>query len=254
MSTGAVGDPVASPAIPGVLTPRDWLDPPSTRDPVGHRRWTLDEVRRMDQGGVLAQVGPVELHDGILFPVGGRTGPLRFTRAQYHRLGEAGVLRPDERVELIRGSIYVMSPIGTRHVGTLDCIADALRAALQGRAHVRTQSPIALPDESEPEPDLVVVPSRADYYRSEHPRAKDAWLLVEVMDSSRAYDRGVKLPEYAAAGVPETWLADIRAERFEVHRRPLDGVYTESFTRQRGQTISIEAFPDIVLDISQILG
>ena len=133
---------------------------------------------------VLAQVGRVELLDGVLFPVGGGDGPLRFTREQYHQMGEVGVFRPGERVELIEGVIYAMSPIGCRHSGTLEFFADRLREALGGRALVRTQNPIALPDASEPEPDVAAVRRRTDYYRREHPRAGDVFLVVEVMDSS----------------------------------------------------------------------
>lgn len=252
MSTGAMNQHAESVPVPEMPTPWAWLDPPSVSDPVTRRRFTVADLDRMDEGGVLAQVGRVELLDGVLFPVDG-DGPLRFTREQYHRMAEVGVFRPDERVELIAGVIYAMSPIGCRHSGTLEFFADKLRDALQGRALVRTQNPIELPDASEPEPDVAVVRRRADYYRREHPRAGDVLFVVEFMDSSAPYDRGVKLPDYAQAGVPEAWFVDLRRERFEVHRKPVDGVYTESFVRLKHETISPEAFPDIVLDIAEIL-
>ena len=245
--------PLDAPGVPEMLTPWEWLDPPSTRDPVIRRKFTIHDLDRMDEAGVLAQVGRVELLDGVLFPVGGGDGPLRFTRDQYHRMGEAGVFRPGERVELIDGVIYAMSPIGSRHSGSLEFFADRVRDGLRGRALVRTQNPIALPDASEPAPDVAVVRRRADYYRREHPRAGDILLVVEFMDSSAPHDRGVKLPDYAQAGIPEVWFADLRRGRFEVHRKPADGVYAECFVRLMHESVSPEAFPEIVLNVAEIL-
>ena len=246
-----------------MLTPWEWLDPPSVSDPVARRRFTIHDFDLMEEGGVFVQNGRVELLDGVILVAGGGDGPLRFTREQYHRMGEIGILRSGERVELIEGVIYAMSPIGCRHSGTLEFFAHRLRDVLGGRALVRTQNPIELPDVSEPQPDVAVVRPRADYYRREHPRADyywrehpragDVFLVVEFMDSSAPYDRGVKLPDYARAGIPEAWFVDLRRERFEIHLKPIDGVYTESFVRLKHESISPEAFPDIVLQIAEIL-
>jgi Uma2 family endonuclease len=246
-------DPLDTSTVPEMLTRWEWFDPPSLTDPVVRRQFNVDELDRMDEDGVLEQCGRLELLDGILFPVGGSDGPLRFNREQFRRMKAAGVLRRGERVELIGGVIYSMNPVGSRHCGTLEFFAERLREALRGRALVRTQSPIELPDHSEPAPDVALVRTRSDYYRRSHPRAGDVLLVVEFMDSSAAYDRGVKQPDYAEAGVPELWLADLRRERFEVHRKPVDGVYSESFVRLKHESASPEAFPDIVLNLAEIL-
>jgi Uma2 family endonuclease len=254
MSPEASSEAGLAAVAPEKPTPWAWCDPISVHDPVRIRRFTIDEFERMSEAGVLAQVGRAELIEGLIFPVGGGDGPLRFTNQQYHRLAEIGLLGPKERVELIEGVIYSMSPIGSRHGGTLDFLSDELKFALRGRAVVRVQNSILFSLGSEPEPDIAVVQYRADYYRHELPRPQHVLLVVEIMESSATYDRGVKLPSFAREGIPEVWLADLRADRFDVHRKPLNGVYTESFARHRGQTLSPEAFPDVVLSVDAILG
>lgn len=252
MSTGATTDPVAARDSRLAHPTLGGMDPVTVRDPVSFRRFSAEDLDRIAESEGIADRGVLELRDGLLFRRDDG-GAFRFTVEQYYRLAEIGVLRREERVELIEGVIYSMSPIGSRHSGSLESFVDLLKAALQGRAQVRTQNPIQLPDGSEPEPDVAVVRPRRDYYRGNHPTPADVLLVVEFMDSSTAYDRGVKLTAYALAGIPEVWLADLRRRRFEVHRKPADGLYTESFVRSKGQTVSPEAFPDVVLNVAETL-
>jgi Uma2 family endonuclease len=135
-------------------------------------------------------------------------------------MGEAGILGPELRTELIDGEVIEMPPIGHPHAGTVDLLADRLGEAVKKRALIRVQGPIWLDDYSEPLPDITLLRPRADYYRSAHPGPADVLLLIEVADSSLAYDREVKLPRYALAEVPEVWLVDLAARRLLVHRRP----------------------------------
>ena len=129
----------------------------------------------------------------------------QFTRADYHAMGRAGILTAGDRVELLEGEIIVMSPIGTRHASCVDRLTHALTTSnrLAGRALVRVQSPLAESDRSEPQPDLMLLAHRDDWYAREHPGPADVLLLVEVADSSLDYDRDTKIPTYAAAGIRE---------------------------------------------------
>ncbi len=178
----------------------------------------------------------------------------RFSVDDYHRMAEAGILGEDDRVELIDGEVITMSPIGLRHLSCVDRLNALLVGGLGPRAIVRVQGSVRLGDRSEPEPDLVLLRPRDDFYGTSPATAGDVLTLIEVMDSSAPYDRGTKLGLYARAGVAEVWLVDLNQERVELHRRPLSGVHTEILIRPRGQTVSPEAFPDLVLAVDAILG
>src|SRR5690606_20818239 len=117
-----------------------------------------------------------------------------------------GILRPDDRVELIEGEIIDVAPIGSRHAGTVDYLATALTTAVARRAIVRVQGPVTLDAYSQTEPDVALLRPRSDYYRAAHPTPSDVLLLVEVAEASLRYDRGVKIPLYARSGVAEVWL------------------------------------------------
>jgi len=150
----------------------------------------------------------------------------RLTVEDYYRMGEAGILRPDERVELIEGEIIDMAPIGTWHSAAVDQLAALLHGALGDKAIVRCQNPVSIDDHSEPEPDFALLRRRSDFYRTAHPRPHDLLLIIEVAESSLAYDRDVKVPLYARHGVPEVWLIDLEGRRVTRYRTPADGAYT----------------------------
>jgi Uma2 family endonuclease len=129
-----------------------------------------------------------------------------FTVQEYHRMGEAGILHPEERVELIDGEIVQMSPISYRHALCVNRANTIFIQAFGNRANVSPQSPLRLSDWSEPQPDIVVFKPRADFYATKIPLPKDVLFIVEVSDSSLAIDQKVKLPRYAAAGIPDYGL------------------------------------------------
>ena len=181
-------------------------------------------------------------------------GRVRFTVEQYERMGEVGILGPDTRTELLDGEIVAMSPIGPKHAGVLERIAERFYARLLGRVSIRTQNPMRLLPRSEPQPDLVVARRRHDFYEGAHPTAEDTLLAIEVADTSLRIDRLVKLPIYARHGVPEVWIVDIAAKAVHVHTDPVDGAYRSVHTARGDDALVPTAFPDVQFTASEMLG
>jgi Uma2 family endonuclease len=179
----------------------------------------------------------------------------RFTVKDYHRMVEAGIFHEDDRVELLEGRVVEMAPIGPGHAGGVNCLLNAfLPLQVERRVIVAVQNPILLGGHSEPQPDLVLLKPRADFYRHGHPGPQDILLVVEVMESSADYDRQVKVPLYARFGIPETWLADLEQGLLEVHRGPGPEGYREVQRLGRGERLSPQAFPQHTLTVAEILG
>ncbi|MFN4070562.1 MAG: Uma2 family endonuclease [Thermus caldifontis] len=179
--------------------------------------------------------------------------PRRFTRKEYRRLLEAGVIQEDERVELIEGTVVEMSPIGSRHAAVVKKLNALFHQALGERALVGVQDPIRLSPFSEPQPDLVLLKVRPDFYAQDHPGPEDILLLVEVAEASLAYDRQVKLPLYAQAGIMEVWLVNLEEDRVEVYRNPMGGVFQEVRELGPEDTLSPMAFPQVSWKAKEIL-
>jgi Uma2 family endonuclease len=176
----------------------------------------------------------------------------RLTREEYHRMAKVGILKPTDRVELIRGEIVEMSPPGRRHVAFVNNLNQLLVMRLAGRAIVSVQNPVALADDTEPQPDLAVVRRRAVPYKEAEIATDDVLLLIEVAERSLAYDRSTKLRLYAEAGVTEYWVVDGAAERIEVHRTPEAGGYRDVSRLSGSATVSLGAFPDVALTLAEI--
>ena len=180
--------------------------------------------------------------------------PYRFSADEYQAMGTAGIFHPEERLELIRGYILPMSPIGHRHVNCLIQLNRLMVRRTDPHALVSIQSSIRLGDDSEPEPDLVLLAPKSDY-AVRLPRATDVLLLIEVADSTVRFDREVKLPLYAQAGIPETWIVNLDAGHLEVYRRPGPKGYAESLTLQPGDSVEIEALPEAgALAVEDLIG
>jgi Uma2 family endonuclease len=175
--------------------------------------------------------------------------PRLLRRDEYDRMGQLGFF-DGERVELIRGTVVRMWPIGPPHADLVDRLMTLFVRGLGDRARVRIQQPFLAVDESEPEPDVAIVPSRS--YAEEHPR--EAFLVIEVAESSLAYDRETKAPLYAQSGVPEYWIIDVVAHAVEVFDRLADGVYRRSRRIERGGRLHAAAFPDLVLSVADLVG
>ena len=177
----------------------------------------------------------------------------RLTVQDYHRLGEAGVLRRDDRVELLEGQLVDMSPIGPRHAFVIDLLAKILIPAVGDRGWVRVQQPVVLDGGSEPQPDLVVASPSPRGYRDAHPRPDDVLLVIEVADTSFEFDSTVKRALYARAEVREFWIVDLTANRVLVHRAPGAGVYGLIEAVGTSGTVQAGALPDITISAATIL-
>jgi Uma2 family endonuclease len=176
------------------------------------------------------------------------------TVAEYHRMGEAGILTEDDRVELIEGQLIAMSPIGSAHSGTVNSLTRRLVLAVGDRGVVAVQNPVRLDDLSEPQPDFSVLKPREDDYRRATPRPHEVLLIVEVADGSLAYDRGVKQSLYARHGIPEFWIVDLRANEVEVCRAPVDGRYTTVSRIGRAGVLEPEALPGAAIPVAALIG
>jgi Uma2 family endonuclease len=177
-----------------------------------------------------------------------------FTVAEYRRMGETGILTENDRVELIEGEIVKMSPIGKRHAACVGWLNRTLTLLLQHVALVWSQNPLELDDYSEPQPDVVVLKPREDFYRNARPKPEDVLLVIEVSDSTLAYDRQIKTPLYARAGVPEVWIVNLSEERVETFAEPSDGVYGLTASYSRDEEVQSSALCDLKLAVSDILG
>jgi len=177
-----------------------------------------------------------------------------FTVAEYHRMGEAGILAEDDRVELIEGEIVEMTPIGSRHAACVDRLNRLFSRHAGEGVIVRVQSPIRLGEHSEPQPDLALLHSRPDFYAGAHPGPQDVLLVVEVAETPAAYDRAVKVPLYARSGVPEVWLVDLAGARVEVYRRPAPQGYQEVQAVRRGEALAPLTLPELGLAVDDVLG
>ena len=175
-----------------------------------------------------------------------------FTVAEYMAMGEAGILHEDEHVELLAGEIIQMAAIGNRHLFCTDSLTMLLVPALVGRAIVRVQGSIQLDDYGMPEPDIVLLRPRPGYH-AETAKPEDALLLIEVADSSLEYDYGPKSEFYAAAGIPEFWIANLRTGEVEARSNPAGTEYTIVRTVPADSSISPQAFPDVTLPLSEFM-
>jgi Uma2 family endonuclease len=178
--------------------------------------------------------------------------PRRFSRSEYHRLAEIGVLKPDERVELLDGIIYNMAPMGPFHGGVSNTFVGYLWQIAQGRWVVWTQSPVALSKASEPEPDIALLAPADHCYMQRHPTPDDVFLIIEISDSSLGLDRGIKLPLYAKSAIPEVWILNLREKVVEVYREPSAGIYSRSENFRAGQHVTLSAFPNVNIPVTDI--
>ncbi len=178
----------------------------------------------------------------------------RFTADQFHRMGDAGVFHEGDRVELIDGHIVEMTPIGPEHAGCVKELVRLLYHAAGDTVVLGVQDPLVLSTHQAPEPDIAVLRPRPGGYRQRHPGPDDVLLVIEVADTSLAYDRSTKIPRYAVAKVPELWIVNLPAEVVEVHRAPASGRYTDTSTLSRGATIRPLRLPGVELRVDEILG
>lgn len=160
----------------------------------------------------------------------------KFDVEEYHRLGEAGILHDDDRIELIEGELVEMAPIGGEHATIVSTFTMIVARQCDSTQLLHVQNPLRLNRESEPQPDLVLarfVPKSRDV-----PNFKDALLVIEVSDSTYNYDRKIKAPLYARAGVPELWIVDCQNRRVEIHSDAKGGEFSNIVVVDESATIT----------------
>ena len=176
------------------------------------------------------------------------------TTADYHSMIEAGILGPEDRVELLAGEIYEASSVGSPHAACVMRLTRWFSSRIGERGLVNVQNPIELSSLSEPEPDLTLLVPRRSFYADRHPRPDEVLLLIEVAATSYDFDRDLKLPLYAEAGIREVWLIALDHRVVEVHREPGEGSYRQTERLQAGDTVTPIAFPDLEADVGYLLG
>lgn len=175
------------------------------------------------------------------------------TVQDYHRMAEAGIFHPEERVELIAGQIIQMSAKGTAHESAITRTDRLLRNRIGNQVLLRLQSPVQLDDYSEPEPDVAVVMPNPLDYDDHHPTPSEVFLIIEVADTSLKYDREKKAPMYAKAGITDYWVLDVIGRKLYVYRLPSPAGYQSEMILSEEVTISPLAFPDCVITVKEML-
>jgi Uma2 family endonuclease len=175
-----------------------------------------------------------------------------FTVDEFHQMAEGGVFGEDDRLELLDGEIVQMTPIGTRHAGCVARLNDMLWARCHVVAIVNVQNPLVLSEGTEFYPDVALLRRRDDFYSTSHPRPSAVLLVVEVADTTANYDRRVKIPRYARAGVPEVWVVDLGARVIDVYAGPA-GEYRDQRRVGPGESLAIPGVPGQDLAVAEIL-
>jgi Uma2 family endonuclease len=215
------------------------------------RKFNINEYYRMAEAGILHEDDNVELIEGEIIekhPAGKR----RFTVDEYYRMAEAGILFEDDHVELIEGEVIEMTPIGGRHAACVDRLTKILVQRVGDAAIVRVQGPIRLSDNTEPQPDVALLRLRTDFYAEAHPTPEDVLLIIEVSETSLEYDREMKVPLYARAGIPEVWVVDLAGEKVHTYSRPIDGSYGDTRSAGRSDSIVPQALPSLALNVDNV--
>ncbi len=177
----------------------------------------------------------------------------RFTVEEFYRMLDAGIFTEDDRVELVEGDIVDMMPIGARHAFCVDTLTAIFVAQSRGRYIVRVQGPLRVGPTSEVLPDLMLLRPPPERYREAHPTSEDVLLVVEVAETSSAYDREVKVPLYARYGIPEHWLINLQDNVIEVYREPSQYGYKEVHYLRDEDILHPRAFTDIAIPVTELL-
>ncbi|NEQ41127.1 MAG: Uma2 family endonuclease [Okeania sp. SIO3I5] len=177
-----------------------------------------------------------------------------FTVDQYDKMLEAGIFTGNERVELIRGEIIKMSPMGIRHPACVKRLNKLFFLRLGEAVTVGIQDPVRLNNTSEPQPDVSLLQERPDFYETQKPQPENVFLLIEVSDTTIKYDREIKVPLYAENNIVEVWLVNLTEECLEVYRQPRANGYEIVQTFQRGENVTIQALPNVTFTVDEILG
>ena len=178
----------------------------------------------------------------------------QFTVDEYYRMAAAGVLKPDDRLELIEGEIIKMIPIGSPHAACVSRLDHLLQRSTKLDAIVAVQNPVRLSNFSEPVPDVAVLSRRDDFYAARHPAPQDVLLIIEVGDTTVLTDRRIKLPLYARSRIPEVWLVALPIETVEGFWNPSVDVYRENRSYGRGDVVVANTIEGLSIAVDDIFG
>jgi Uma2 family endonuclease len=178
----------------------------------------------------------------------------RITTDRYQMMVATGVLTKYDRVELIEGEMFDMAPIGTRHSAITSRLNELLVLALARSATVVVGGPVNLGEFSEPQPDLMLLKRRGDFYSSKIAEAADVLLLIEVSDSSLSFDQGVKLNLYARYGVTEYWVVDVEGKRVVTYREPTANGFVRALEFTTADVVVPLAFPAVKIAVGEVFG
>ena len=176
-----------------------------------------------------------------------------WTVEEYHRMAEAGIFAPDERVELLEGKILCKSAKSTAHRSTTGRIDYLLKKRLEKIALICVQDPVKLNDRSEPEPDLSVVKIDPLDYADHHPTPSEVYLIIEVADSSLKFDCEIKAKTYSLAGIKDYWVLDVVKRELYIFRNPTQTGYESQVIVGENETVSPLEFPDLQIRLSEML-
>jgi Uma2 family endonuclease len=169
----------------------------------------------------------------------------KVTVPEYQAMFERGILKENERLELLGGEIRVMQPTGKRHMGMTNRFSHMMNNLLVGKAIVSTQNAISLTLEDAPQPDVAILRYRDDFYFDKEATTEDALLIIEIADTTLEYDRTEKLTKYAEAGIREVWIVNLKDNVIEVYREPGGNVYLLRLIVKQGQELAPLAFPEL---------
>lgn len=176
-----------------------------------------------------------------------------FTVADYHQLIASGHFKRTDRIELIHGELTIMPPIGPEHSFHTTRITNSLPAELPAGVWLRMNEPVTIANHSEPQPDAAVVRARPDGYRSAHPGPKDVLLIIEVADTSAAFDTQVKARLYSKAGIPEHWVIDVQEGCLRVFTQPSARGYKQLQVLDRGDTVKSASVSGLTLKVKVLI-
>ncbi|HEY7770133.1 Uma2 family endonuclease [Longimicrobium sp.] len=175
----------------------------------------------------------------------------RFTVDEFQRMGEVGIFAPEERVELIKGEVVRMTPLGARHMEAVFALDDVLRSIVGPELRVSVQGAIRLPD-SELHPDVALL-RRSEWRKGQLPLPAACVLVIEVADSTVRFDRGEKRRDYARVLIPEYWVVDLPAESVVLHLQPSDGDYHQVTEHRRGSSFTSPALGGRTIAVDDVL-
>lgn len=180
--------------------------------------------------------------------------PKRFRVEDFRKMTEAGILPEESGWEVIDGYLMDKMTIGSKHASIVNRLNSLLSGLVENRAIVSVQNPIQIDDYNEPEPGIALLHKRSDFYAKSLPTSTDVFLLIEVAETTIAYDRDVKMTLYAEAGIMEVWLVNLKEESIEQYSSPQNGRFGSVETLRKGQSIQSISLEELSLNVNDVLG